>query len=493
MGYLPEKTIELLGYYSFDNSSNLNYDDSGNGLNLINNGTYQSASYTAEGAVNGAAVLNGSTQGYLGDTSLFPAGSFTVSFWTKPAVGGTSQSLVRAFNNGFGYSITEVAGEYRFYTWHIGGVGYSMVRSFMNTIAGQWYHLAITFDSNGLIDGDGNYTGTMTAFVNGYPIGSVVNAKYNINNPSYVCFGKRATDSFNGVMDEFSVFSGALSNAQVGMLALKEATPLDVQDYEPSALTPIAYYDFNDPNEPAFGLRGDKSFNGKNLTIYDAEAAFSNDGITGGSADFNRGAIANQGYRANYADIYPDGDFTFAVWVNKTVASTQEESITRAFNTAGGGFQVTIAANTYRFWTLYNGGYVAINTGISPVLNAWTHLAMTYKADGGPDIDGNYTGTFKNYINGVLVSETTELYRPQTVNGLCLGRRGTAPFKGLMDDAVIWDTALEDWQLYGLVSGDYSPMSVPVFQANPADFNADGVVNLEDFSIMADNWFKSSY
>jgi hypothetical protein len=400
--------------------------------------------------------------------------------------------LVRSFNNGYGFAITLVSGEYRFYTYYSGG--YSYIRSYVYPVAGHWDHLTMTFTSNNIPDSNGDYTGTMGVYINGYLIGTLANAKYNVSNPDYVCFGKRATDGFDGDMDEFAVYSGALTDDEIAALARKDIVSPDVTEYVPSVSAPIAYYDFNDPNEPVYGLKGDKSYNGRNLTAYDTDGDFALDGISGGSVDFSS---ATQGYRQTNTDIYPDGDFTFATWVKYEDYSAM---IVQPFR-AEGGFQITIASNTFRFWifrsTGTGGTYSVINSGISPITDEWMHLAMTFDTDGTTDQYGNYTGEMKYYINGVLQGSSTELYHPTGFRGdtlgMCIGRRGTLTFDGKFDDLAVWDRVLEDWQITGLVSQEYSPMMIPQFQPVAADLNEDGVVDLQDFVILADNWFKSSY
>ncbi|MFI4911636.1 MAG: LamG domain-containing protein [Sedimentisphaeraceae bacterium JB056] len=492
-GFVPEQTTELIGYYSFDDSSNMAHDYSGNGYDLINDSIYLVTDYTSEGAVDGAAVFDGSTQGYLGDTALYPGGSFSVSFWSKSDVEGVSKILTRAYNNGNGYALTLVSGEYRFYTYHVGGVGYSYVRSYLYSKAGQWDHIAMTFNSNGATDDDGNYTGTIVAYINGYQVGTLTGAKYNPGNAAYLCFGKRATDSYDGVMDEFAVFSGVLNPTEVNALALKVAVPSDVVGYS-NVYTPVAYYNFNDPNDPVQGLKGDKSGNNKHLTLYDNDGDSSDDGITGTSVDFSD---ALQGYRQIDTSIFPDGDFTFATWIKYEDYSAM---IVQPFRTEA-GFQITIASNTLRFWifrsTGTGGTYSVVNSGISPTTDEWMHIAMTFDTDGSTDEYGNYYGEMKYYINGILQGTSSELYHPTGFRGdtlgICIGRRGTYTFNGKFDDLAIWDKALGDWQILGLVTEEYSPMTLPAYQVAESDFNADGSVDLLDFSILAENWFKSSY
>jgi len=174
--------------------------------------------------------------------------------------------------------------------------------------------------------------------------------------------------------------------------------------------------------------------------------------------------------------------------------------ITQPFRTEG-GFAVTIASNTLRFWIFRSTGtsyaYTALNSTVAPVMDEWMHLAMTFDTDGTKDANGNYTGEFKYYINGVLKSTTTELYHPTGYRadtlGMCIGKRGTLYSYSKYDEMAIWNVPLADWQITGLVTQEYSPMTIPSAQVIAADLNNDGVVNLEDFSILAGNWLSSSF
>jgi hypothetical protein len=257
---------------------------------------------------------------------------------------------------------------------------------------------------------------------------------------------------------------------------------------------PIAYFGFNDPNEPTQGLKMDDSGNGMHLSLYDIDAEFSDYGVSGGCADFSG---VTQGYRQVDTNIFPDGDFSFATWIKTEGPSSM---IVQPFRTEA-GFQITIASNTLRFWifksTGTGGTYVALNSGVAPVMDEWMHLVMTFDTDGTKDVNGNYSGTLKYYINGVLKGESEQLYHPTGFRGdtlgICIGRRGSLVFDGKLDDLAVWDVVLQDWQLNGLVSGAYGPMTIPAEQPIGSDFNSDGKVNLQDFSILAENWFKSSF
>ena len=175
----------------------------------------------------------------------------------------------------------------------------------------------------------------------------------------------------------------------------------------------VVYYDFDDQNN----LRADSSGNANDLSLYENDGIYSSDSIFGGSVSFNE---ATQGYRG-ISNVYPAGSFSFSTWVK---VEGETSMIVSPFR-ADGGFGVTVAANTIRFWLYWSTGtgvaFDAVNTGVAPTVDEWMHLAMTYDTDGTTDANGNYSGSWKYYINGNLIGSKTQLYHPTGFRGDTLG------------------------------------------------------------------------
>ncbi|MFI4910184.1 MAG: LamG-like jellyroll fold domain-containing protein [Sedimentisphaeraceae bacterium JB056] len=217
----------LTAYYSFDNSSALAADYSGNGNNLQNNYA-QLPDYTANGAVDGAAVFNGIDDGFdlrISDSnpSIYPDGSFTISMWAKPTLTDTFVSVSRPSSNDGGFCIYIDNGTYRVATYGGSGGGFNTGVAAL----GSWAHISLVFQA----DGDavnGVYTGTLSCYINGELKGSA-SADYN---PVVFRFGlaNRAggTEHFTGLLDEVAVFKGALDQSKIISLANKTATPATV-------------------------------------------------------------------------------------------------------------------------------------------------------------------------------------------------------------------------------------------------------------------------
>ncbi len=484
------RAAQLYAYYSFDDSSQLAKDYSPSGLDLINNTTYNLPSYTAEGAVNGAAVLDGSTQGFLAVASLYRPGSFTASIWVKPAT-TVGQLIIQSSNSGKGYLLRSDPADYRVYIYYTGGN--VNVRSGVLPVAGLWTHLTVRFISDGVADANGDYTGDAQIFVNGELKKTEAGIKYHPDGAGYLCLGKRATANFNGQLDEFAVFSGLLTDEEIGNLASKTATPLNVIGYEPeepvSYAPPVAYYSFNDPNGTVFGL--DDSGNERHLINDDIFVVpdFTNDGAVNGAAAFNG---LGQAFRYNGGELCPYGAFSTSIWVrSQEIGLSAMIAVTR-------GYSIQLVSGEYRFYVNYSAGYTTIRLlDYVSADNNWVHLAMSYTPYGEPDANGDYIGKVEAYLNGGLVRSIDDVKYKLTGTGadyLYLGRRASDKFlKGSLDEFAVWDVSLQDWQVAGLATGKYNPLTIPAGLVHEADLNGDGVVNIEDFAILAGNWQKTSY
>lgn len=196
----------------------------------------------------------------------------------------------------------------------------------------------------------------------------------------------------------------------------------------------VAHYSFDDAGD----LGVDSSGNGHNLADFDNAPAYTSAGKVGGAASFDG---STQGYQVqNY--IFPEGDFSFALWVKPDEVSPL---VIRSHGTSS-GFAITMVSSEYRFWTYHTSGIGDswLGSGSSPVLGEWQHLAMTFDPTSGPDATtGNYIGTMKIYVDGVLVNTKTDAeYDAESWNDLDIGRRSTEYFDGSMDELVIYDHTL---------------------------------------------------
>jgi hypothetical protein len=214
ISYSPAATV--VAHYSFDDAANLNKDDSGNGHDLTLFTGYATPTYDAAGAIGGASRFNGSTQGWFVNNNMYPSGSFSLTTWIKDDGGSTMITQPWSLTSGFQ---AVIAGDFRFWTLYDGGSDY--MRSFISP-SGQWQHIAMTFEAAGAADASGTYTGTIKAYIDGNLANTLADAQYDAQSFNDLAIGRRSSAAFNGMIDEFTVYSGALTANEVAASAVPE-------------------------------------------------------------------------------------------------------------------------------------------------------------------------------------------------------------------------------------------------------------------------------
>lgn len=222
-----------VAYYSFDDPNAVDYslalDSSGND-NHLSNGYAAMPGFTDYGAVGGAAVFDGTTQGFdikASDTnpSIYPDGSFTISLWANfdPSGNADSSITMPASTNG-GYGIHTAAGTYRVNTYTVSTVTINTGIAATNV----WTHLAVVFEAGGAAV-DGVYSGDMYIYADGNLILEQP-MQYKPDGGVRFGLGNRAGGSrfYKGMIDEFAVWQTTLSAEQIKGLANKEFTPITV-------------------------------------------------------------------------------------------------------------------------------------------------------------------------------------------------------------------------------------------------------------------------
>lgn len=215
VSYSPAATV--LAHYSFDDAANLSKDDSGNGHDLTLFSGYETPTYDGAGAIGGASRFNGSTQGWFAANNMYPTGSFSMTTWVKDDGGSTMITQPWSYQSGFQ---AVIAGDFRFWTFYDGGA-YDYMRSSVNP-SGAWQHIAMTFEAAGAADASGTYTGTLKAYIDGNPVATLAGAQYDSQSYADLAIGRRAGAAFNGLIDEFTVYNGALTGPEVAASAVPE-------------------------------------------------------------------------------------------------------------------------------------------------------------------------------------------------------------------------------------------------------------------------------
>ncbi|MDZ4850518.1 MAG: LamG-like jellyroll fold domain-containing protein [Pirellulaceae bacterium] len=112
------------------------------------------------------------------------------------------------------------------------------------------------------------------------------------------------------------------------------------------------------------------------------------------------------------------------------------------------------ATGTSSAWDILNGPTITIN--------AWTHVAATFDGISGPDANGAFTGLKSLYVNGVLVSSSTQKFQKNATLPLRIG--ADAPlgsnqffFNGNIDEVRVWNLVLSSNTIEGQFKSTTSP------------------------------------
>lgn len=212
----------LMAHYTFDDSAGITNDVSGNGKNLKVYGAV--ADYSSAGVFGGAAVFNGTTQGFQTPTGILPAGSFTLAVWMKADTWGNTSYVTKSFASTSGFQF------YGAYSTELSfaalaSTGATYVRPNVAAPLGEWTHIAFTYEALSGPDGSGDYTGTVKGYVNGVlVITSASTVKYNAAATTLMCIGRYGTGYFDGMLDDYRIYSGALTAAEITALMAPAAT-----------------------------------------------------------------------------------------------------------------------------------------------------------------------------------------------------------------------------------------------------------------------------
>jgi heparin/heparan-sulfate lyase len=201
-----------------------------------------------------------------------------------------------------------------------------------------------------------------------------------------------------------------------------------------------AYYSFDTLDT----LNKDNSGNGNHLIPYDnSPASFAPNGKKGGCARFNG---STQGYQAPIK-MENSGSFSISVWVKfDEIKPSENPQVIAMPLQKSTGFRITTAwePSKYAFGTYSTNGSEIIKSNITLLRDQWQHLVMTHKALTGPDNKGNYLGTLKCYVDGVIVDVHPDTkYKPMNSNKLCIGRRADGCFTGMIDEVRVYNGVLK--------------------------------------------------
>ncbi|CAN7502241.1 alginate lyase family protein [Pseudoduganella sp. LjRoot289] len=200
-------------YLTFDESSGTTAADA---TGLGHTGTLNGGASWVVGKKNNAVSLNGST-GYvsLPANLLTDVGDFTIATWVY---WNTASNWQRIFDLGDGtgqymYLTAKNGSVMRFATTINGGNGEQGINHTAALAVGQWVHVAVTLSGQ---------TGTL--YVNGASVGSntsMFHAPFRLGSTSQNWLGRSqfsADPYFNGKIDDFRIYRGALSASAISTL-----------------------------------------------------------------------------------------------------------------------------------------------------------------------------------------------------------------------------------------------------------------------------------
>ncbi len=237
-----------------------------------------------------------------------------------------------------------------------------------------------------------------------------------------------------------------------------------------------AYYSF-DANSTA-----DVSGKGRDMT---GTVGGYTAGVSSKAAQFT--GASNISTLFNQNTIFTKGAFSVSCWINP--ASVANSTFVGA-SQSNTGFDMNIESGTYRVNLYATTGVQSINSAVSASANNWTNVAVSFAPAGAADGSGNYTGTAKVYVDGVLKANVPNVkYKPST-GSLAIAAKagGSSKFTGLIDETAVYSYVLDDNKISKLANLRCSPKAVYSIAQLQGDINDDGTVNYEDLLYLAENW-----
>ena len=235
----------------------------------------------------------------------------------------------------------------------------------------------------------------------------------------------------------------------------------------------VAHWPLNEP----FGTSGAGS-------VEDASGA-GHSGAPTGSLTFDvAGANAFTGTGVDFedavidvpydADLNPDS-FTFATWVKPESTSGFQSVVTSRFddNPNHGYVLYNSSSGNWQFWTGtgFGGGW-DILSGPPVITDVWQHLAISFD---------DATNTKSLWVNGQEVASTTgQDYGPNPTTDLHIGAGGDLGneffFDGVIDDAALYDVALDASSIQSIMDNGVPDSSAVAFAA---EVNTDIAAEME--------------
>ncbi len=408
-------------------------------------------------------------------------GSLTLEAWvnaTSPNPGGSGYGPIFEWGNGSGVQLGRFNNGQLFANVVDTGVNNHFMFTPDNTLTtNQFQHVALTYT---------NATGIGTIYVNGVTVATLNLGSFTPRTNSEMRLGLRGSgDSFNGIIDEATIYNRALSQTEIQAIVNAGSAGKCVI----AVCTP----------QPTNGVTWFKAENNG------SDSLGSNDGTMLNGADFATGIIGS-GFRFDadgeqlFVPASPSlnvgisGSLTLEAWVNPTSpnpgGSGEGTIIEWGHNS---GVQLMRHNNGRLFANVQDAGvnnHFMFTPDNTLTINQFQHVALTYT---------NATGIGTLYVNGVVIlSQNLGSFTPRTNNELHLGlSAGANSFNGIIDEAAIYNRALSQAEIQAIFNAGsagkcdaplrISPITATVAPGGTINFTATGGTAPRTFSIVTNN------
>jgi Concanavalin A-like lectin/glucanases superfamily len=319
------------------------------------------------------------------------------------------------------------------------------INSSVVTVAGTWYHIALTISSGLLMTLyiNGSSSGTPVTLTNGFTLGS-----YYLGRS-----GQYNGHSFSGLVDDLRIYSSALTAAQVQSIYTQGGAPASQFLAMPQ---PALAWQFESSNvDYVTGLS--PSFSTVNGSITSAPTYVP--GKYGQAIQFNNTGVAyvsNSYIRYNVS--IPISSFSICAWINpyQLLGTTQGQTAVSVFDGSANYFSLLgVNANQNSLYLFGQNPYtgpvnIQINGSGTIPTNTWSHWAATFN-----------NGTVAFYFNGVLQGTTT-FANTFTVTQIFAGAYWNTGggFNGSIDDLRVYNTALSATQVKAIYAAQGMPSRI---------------------------------
>ncbi len=204
-----------------------------------------------------------------------------------------------------------------------------------------------------------------------------------------------------------------------------------------------------------------------------------------------------------YSETMNPSSFTLSMWVWVDPESTYYRTAfsNRNDGTSAGQQGCIIYAtsgNKWQFWTGTGAGWHSTGSSTADsnvVPGVWTHLAVSLEATG--TSGDKFLVTKRLFINGIQVGMSTNVtFSPNPDQETLFGAGANESdahdffFYGLIDDAQMWNYALDSRQIAHIYTDQTGETVCVDSEGLQYDYNGNCVIDLEDFATFAATWLN---